>query len=320
MQASGMIDAAMAQRLIEHARGVSLNVHALIRALMYGAVFMIVAGAGTLAYRHYQQWGPLGIFAALVCGAAVCYIPTARAHSRRAPRSNAADYLLLLAASLASTAAIFARLQFGWLAWLGDRDLLLLALFHAAIGYVLRSRIVLTAALASLTAWFGIDLWRAAGIAEPSGLNASLQSFKCAAIIALWYAAHRRWARNEFTDTSGVESASPTRASLGEPFEHFIVNLMLLGSLSLCLDPTTRLIGAVLLAAFAAAVVALAYRLQRESFVIYAVLYAAAGFTALERMILHDFKAASIANLVTLIAASAVFISARRRIQAAVDV
>ena len=83
-------------------------------------------------------------------------MPAMRAQRAGRIPGTAAEYLLLLAALLASADLAYAERQFTLLGPLWSWHLLLLAVVHAAIAYAFASPLVLAASLTALAGWFGV--------------------------------------------------------------------------------------------------------------------------------------------------------------------
>jgi hypothetical protein len=252
-----------AQELAIEKRSI-FSLHHELRATLYGAVALVLAGVGILVKEHLDRIGPVTLMVALALAGAACYVPAIRAGSRGAARSAAADYLLLLGALLVSADLGYAESQFHWFGANWSRHLLLLTMFHAYTAYRLDSRLVLSVALTSLAAWFGIER-------GPGNLFAShfatpelgVRALLCAAVMLGWRAIGQRICSARFQDV----------------FEHFAANLAFWAAVGWCADAHTRIIGVVTLLLLAAIAILNALRSRMESFAVYGVGYTALGLS-----------------------------------------
>ena len=266
LHAEGVIDDTMAARALARDGGQVFSVHAELRATLYAGVLLVMSGVGMILARHLEKIGPLGIVAAIALAAVACAVPALRA--RRAGRmpGTAAEYLLLLAALLASADLAYAERQFALLGPLWSWHLLLLAVVHAAIAYAFASPLVLAASLTALAGWFGVGgtLGDALHVSH-STPELGGRALACAALIVGWrYADHRARPGSRFTDV----------------FDHFAANLAFWGAIAWCLESPWLYAGLALLAALAFASVRRGLGTGRESFLVYGVVYTAIGLGA----------------------------------------
>jgi len=225
-----------------------------VRAASYIAVALVTTGVGIVIKNNADRIGPLTIIAVLLIAAAACYAYALRAGLRGLERSIAGDYVLLLGALLVSSAVGYAEAQFHLLGENWSRHFLFLALFHTATAYLFDSRLVLSAALASLAAWFGADAKTA-----DAGAAFGSRALLCATLVALLRLANRH---------------RPFDAT----YEHFAANLAFWGALSWSFTSEMRWIGVGVALALAALVVWRGLRGGGEAFVIYAIVYATIAF------------------------------------------
>jgi len=213
---------------------------------------------------------------------------------------TAAEYLLLLAALLASADLAYAERQFTLLGPLWSWHLLLLAVVHAAIAYAFASPLVLAASLTALAGWFGV------GGTLGDALHVSLstpelggRALACAALIVAWrYAEHRARPGSRFTDV----------------FDHFAANLAFWGAIAWCLESPWLYAGLALLAALAFASVRRGLGTGRETFLVYGVVYAAIGLGAAITPRLHGLTVQLGFALIIVCAAAATLWRLRRRL------
>jgi len=275
-------------------------VHAELRATLYAGVLLVMSGVGMILARHLEKIGPLGIIAAIAPAAIACAVPALRA--RRAGRvpGTAAEYLLLLAALLASADLAYAERQFTLLGPLWSWHLLLLAVVHAAVAYAFASPLVLAASLTALAGWFGVGgtLGDALQVSH-STPELGGRALACAALIVGWrYADQRARPGSRFTDV----------------FDHFAANLAFWGAIAWCLESPWLYAGLPVLAALAFASVRRGLGTGRETFLVYGVVYAAIGLGAAITPRLHGLTVQLGFALIVVCAAAATLWQLRRRL------
>lgn len=262
LRSTGAVDEARASRLIALEQRAIFSVYDEIRATLYAAVALVVAGVGIIVKEHLDRIGPLTLVLVLALAAAACYLPSIRAKLRNASRSAVTEYLLLLGALLVSADLGLAEAQFHWFGAHWSRHLLILVVLHALTAYMLRSRLILSVALTTLAGWFGIYRDPGGTAVWHFGVSAlSLRALLCAAVILLWRAIDQRLSAARFR----------------EVFEHFAANLSFLGALGWCSDAHDRVLGMLALCALAAVAVRTALRSRSEMFAVYGVGYTALG-------------------------------------------
>src|SRR5271168_503804 len=157
LHADGEIDAAAASWAVALERGTVFSVFQELRVALYAAVAAITSGISILLAKNLGRIGPLTVILALALVAAACYGTAFRTQRRGEVRSLGGDYLLLLGALILSADVGYGESQFHWLGSHWSWQLLILAALHAATAYLLDSRLVLSASLASLAGWFGVE-------------------------------------------------------------------------------------------------------------------------------------------------------------------
>jgi len=266
LHAEGTIDDATASRALALDRGEVFSLHQELRATMYAGVLLVMAGVGMILARNLDRLGPLAIVLVIALAAAACAVPAVRAKLAGRILTVAGEYLLLLAALLASADLAYAERQFTLLGPLWPWHLLLLAVVHAAIAYAFASPLVLAASLTALAGWFGVGgslgdvLHFAHSTPELGG-----RALACAAVIAAWRYADRR-------------ARPDTRFS--DVFDHFAANLAFWGSIAWCMEWPWLVAGLPLLATLAWASIRRGLATGREAFLVYGVVYAAIGTCA----------------------------------------
>jgi hypothetical protein len=255
LRGSGAIDAETAAGLIARERREAVSIYPELRILTWAGVMLISTGVGVYIAKHLDDIGPLAIAALIGLAAAGCYAWAYWKRSRTA--SLVDDYVLLLAALLASADIGYIEHHYHLLGNSWPRHFLFLAILHAATAYYFRSRLVLSLAVASLAAWLGIERRSADAIFE-SPTSTAGRAFLCAAIVVAWRAIDRKL------------RPATTFSSL---FDHFATNLAFWGSLILAFKDETRLLGCAIAIVLAAASMLYARRTREGTFVIYAWVY-----------------------------------------------
>lgn len=278
LQADGVIDDAAAAQALAADRRAVFSVHGELRAAMYLGVLLVMGGVGMVLARNLDRIGPMAIALALALAAAACAVPAVRARVARRPMNVAADYLLLLAALLASADLAYVETQFSWLGPLWSWHLLLLAMAHAVVAYGFRSTLVLAASLTSLAGWFGATgtLGDALQVSYSSA-EVGARALACAAVIAAWRT---------------VDSRVRPETAFTSVFDHFAANLAFVGAVAWCVEWPWLAAGLPLLAGLAYVAIRHGLETGREAFLVYGVLYAAIGFCAAVVPHVHDFTAA----------------------------
>ena len=253
---AGAIDPATAATLITRERREVVSVYGELRFLTWAGVMLIVSGVGVLVSKHLDKIGPLAIATAIGIASLGCYVYSF--WRRSSGRRNLADeYILLLAALLASAGIGYAESQFHLLGPVWQRHFLILAVLHAVTAYAFGSRMVLSLSIAALAAYIGIE--RRVEVLFDSGAEFAGRAFFCAAIVLVW-----RW-----IDAQRRRSA-PAFTSL---FDHAAANLAFWGALGLVIDGETRLLGCAIALALAGLSAWHGVRKGEETFVIYAWIY-----------------------------------------------
>src|SRR5437588_3051224 len=169
--------------LIARERRDAVSIYPELRILTWAGVMLISTGVGVYITKHLDDIGPLAIAAAIGLAAAACYAWAYWKRSRTA--SLADDYVLLLAALLASADVGYIEHHYHLLGNSWPRHFLLLAILHAATAYFFQSRLVLSLSVASLAAWLGIERRSVDAIFEAPVATAG-RAFVCAAIVVAW--------------------------------------------------------------------------------------------------------------------------------------
>lgn len=279
---------------VEVKRDSTFSVFEELRFALYASVAAITSGIGLLVKQHLDRIGPVTLIVVLALAAAGCYATAIRTRMRGETRSLGGDYLLLLGALILSADLGYAESQFHWLGSQWSWHLLILAAVHAGTAYALDSRLVLSASLASLAGWFGIE----GHVVGDSGMQAVV----CACVMFAWREAHRH--------LSG-------KTAFIYVFDSFAANIGFWGTLGLSFITATRLTGLTLLMALAAVSIRKGLRGNQEIFVIYGVCYASLGLCGLEIQIMHGELLAAVMGLATVVAGAALLWFFHQRLKAA---
>jgi hypothetical protein len=300
---AGIVDARTVSRALAVERGEIFSVFGELRFALYASVVGVSSGVGLLLRAHLDRIGPLGLVIGVGVAAALCYAIAIRTRLRGELRSIGGDYLLLLGALLLSADLGYAELQFHWLGVQWSWHLLMLAALHALTAYLLGSRLVLSASLASLAAWFGIDAHFNGLLQQGDAVRqAGADALVCAGAIIAWRAVHRR--------LGGA-------AGFVAVFEHVAANLAFWGALALTFASGTRLAGTALLLVIAAVAIRKGLGNRDEAFVVYGVGYTAVGLCYLETHLVRDYLGAAVLALATVTAAVVLLWRLRAHLRAA---
>jgi len=241
--------------LIARERRDVVSIYPELRLLTWAGVMLVSWGVGLYIAKHLDDIGPLAIAAAIAIASIACYAFAYWKRSRTA--SLVDDYVLLLAALLASADVGYIEHHYQLLGDSWPRHFLFLAILHAATAYFFQSRIVLSLSVASLAAWLGIERRSVAALFDAAEETA-VRSFVCAAIVVTWRVIDRKL------------RPATTFSSL---FDHAAANFAFWGALTLAAHKETRLIGCAMAILLAAASMAYGRRIRNGTFVIYAWVY-----------------------------------------------
>lgn len=302
LHAGGELDAAAATRAVALERGTVFSVFQELRFALYASVAAITSGIAILLGRNLDRIGPVTLILALAIVAAACYGTAWRSRSRGETRSLGGDYLLLLGALTLSADVGYAESQFHWLGSHWSWQLLILAALHAATAYVLDSRLVLSASLAALAGWFGVEgNWSALpGIGTPG--REGIQGIVYGGVVLAWREVHRHLRGH---------------AAFLYVFENFAANAGFCGALALCFARETRLVGLVVLMSAAIVSIHKALRGNQEIFLVYGVCYASLGLCAVEAQVFPLGLFAALLELATVVAAVTLLWVFHQRLKAA---
>ena len=182
---TGVLAEPAAARAIARERREAVSIYPELRLLTWAGVMLISWGVGLYVAKHLDDIGPLAIATGIGLAAAACYAWAYWKRGRKAAMAD--DYVLLLAALLASADVGYIEHHYHLLGDSWPRHFLLLAILHGATAYFFQSRFVLSLSVASLAAWLGIER-RSVDAIFYSAIETSLRAFLCAAIVVVWRA------------------------------------------------------------------------------------------------------------------------------------
>ncbi|HKR64732.1 MAG TPA: hypothetical protein VJZ00_13450 [Thermoanaerobaculia bacterium] len=213
---------------------------------------LLATAAGIVLKNNLERIGPLALALLMGIAATACYAWT---WWRRSRASLVDDYVLLLGALLVSADVAFIESQFHLLGASWQRHFLLLAIVHAIGAYAYGSRMVLSLSIAAFAAWLRVDPRPLFNLTF-SG-EVAMRAYLCAALLLVWRA---------------VDLRVRKKRDFAPLFEHFAANLALAAGFVFLGDSVT--VGMSLTVVVAMVVIACGVRMRRESFVLYAFLYA----------------------------------------------
>ena len=256
--------------LIARERREAVNIYPELRVLTWAGVMLVSTGVGVYISKHLDDIGPLAIAAVIGLAAAACYGWAYWKRSRAA--SLADDYVLLLAALLASADVGYIEHHYHLLGDSWARHFLFLAILHAVTAYYFQSRLVLSLSVAALAAWLGIER-RSVDAIFDAPIDTASRAFVCAAIVVAWRVIDRKL-RPATTFTTF--------------FDHAAANLAFWGSLALAAHKETRLLGCAIAVVLAAAAMFYARHTREATFVIYAWVYGTIAIDIAVLDVIHD--------------------------------
>ncbi|HXG58451.1 MAG TPA: DUF2157 domain-containing protein [Thermoanaerobaculia bacterium] len=262
LREAGEVDPQRASFLLRIERLELMSVHYEIRLAAWLSVAAIATAVGAILRKNLDRIGPLAV-AFVIAAAAGALYAWAFVRKRRGTAGVLDDYLAFLAALLVSADTGYVEQQFDLLGPHGFDHLAILAVVHAAFAYALRSKLILSLALAALAGWFGVD--RTAAAMFDTSAEIGIRALLCAGFVVIWFLLHRR-----LTPFRGLDAT----------FEHFAANLFGIGAVALAADDVHQWSGLALVVIFAAAAGTLAVRRRSELFLLYALAYGIAGVSS----------------------------------------
>lgn len=240
------------EALLARERREVFSVHPEVRVVSWSGAMLVAAAGGLVLKNNLDRIGPLALAILIGAAALACY---AFVWMRRNSAHIVHDYVLLLGALLVSADVAFIESQFHLFGTAWHRHFLILAIVHGITAYVYRSRLVLSLAITAVISWLGVRDTPFHAATEYAARSAAA----CAALLLMWRAVHVRYDR--------TRDFAPT-------LEHFAANLGFVATIALMFDDETRVIGCLAALIVAAVVIAWGVKKKRETFVLYAVLYA----------------------------------------------
>lgn len=237
-----------------------------LNALLYLGVASAVAGIGWTIYDHFARLGDAAVVLPLAAVFAAClYYCFTRGHPYRADQvespSFAFDYVLYFGCLVFGVELGYVEYRFQLLQANWDYYLLLSALIYFALAYRFDNRFVLSLALSTLAAWFGVRL---------TLLNIHVGSLRGDALAYAAVAGGAGWS----THRAGI------KRHFLETYLHIAVNVGLSAMVAGVVDTTAGSLWLAALIAASVAVVERAVRAKRFAFVAYGVLYGYVGLSA----------------------------------------
>ena len=162
-RSAGAITGEQHARLTAIVRKERFSVFLELNALLYLGVLALVAGLGWTVREHFAQLGDVAIVVPLALVFACClFYCFTRAQPYRPTKiespSFAFDYVLYLACLVCGVELTYLEFRFELLRTDWDFHLLTSALLYFALAYRFDNRFVLSLALSTLAAWFGVRL------------------------------------------------------------------------------------------------------------------------------------------------------------------
>jgi len=185
------------------ASGARFSVHRELRALLYLGVLCLAAGVGLTIKQYFSQLGHVAVLGFLTAGFAAalayCLRKGAPYSPEETPAPNAAfDYVLLAGCLFFALAVAYVETQFHVLGGRWKTYLLLSAVLFFGLAYRFDNRLVLSLALSTLAAWFGLQL-HDLDLLFSSGMRLYALAFGTAAL-GLGASTHRRGVKAHFLD------------------------------------------------------------------------------------------------------------------------
>jgi hypothetical protein len=241
--------------LIARERRDAVSIYPELRLLTWAGVMLISTGVAVYVAKHLDDIGPLAIAAVIGLAAAACYAWAYWKRSRKAALAD--DYVLLLAALLASADIGYIEHHYHLLGDSWPRHFLFLAILHAVTAYFFQSRLVLSLSVASLAAWLGIERRSVDAIFE-APVATAVRAFLCAAIVVVWRV---------------IDAKLRPATTFTSLFDHAAANLAFWGALTFAVHRETELLGCAIAVVLAVAAMFYAQRTREGTFVIYAWVY-----------------------------------------------
>ena len=238
-----------------------------LNALLYLGVLSLVAGLAWTFSKHFERLGDVFILAVLstMFAGSLYYC-----FSKAAPYSNEEiespnfvfDYVVYLACLLLSVERGYIEFRFAWMREAWDWYLLFSSIVFFTFAYRFDNRFVLSLALSSLAAWFGVKISTVAGLdwTEPLQVTGLVYG---SVVALLGFFLHRRKIKKHFLDT----------------YLHIAANIIFIALIAGLAGDNRSIYMLGLLAASAGSVVA-GVRFKRFAFVVYGIVFGYIGVSS----------------------------------------
>lgn len=271
---SGILDDGQYRTLTGLVRKERFSVFLELSAALYVGVLSLVAGLVWTFEHYFTRLGDPFIVAAcsLVVTACLYYCftnapPYARGEIESA--DLALDYVLYLGSLVFSAELAYLAFRFPWVAAHRDEGLLLLVGVFAALAYRFDNRFVLSLALTSLAAWFGVKV-PGFQFSSPAVLRTAALAYG-ATVAATGIVLHQQGIKRHFLDA----------------YLHVAANVVFAAIVSGVRDASLGALYTIALGAAAAVAIVLGVRFSRFAFVAYGVLY---GYAGISRQVLAHLR------------------------------
>jgi hypothetical protein len=290
-RAAGRITGDQHETLAALASRRRISLYLEFNALLYLGVLAIAGGIGWTVRAYAQEWGDLAVLGSTTAVLVACgyYCATrAPAYSdERVPTPTIAfDYVLYLACVTFAVELGYVEYRFELLETHRDYYVLASALLYFAVAYRFDNRLVLSLAIATLGAWFGLKLSQFSFVVATQLRLAAVGYGLLVAALGAW--SYGVGIKRHFLDT----------------YLHVAANVLMTALLSGSVAGTTVSLWTMALVAVAAAVVSAGVRYRRFAFVVYGVLY---GYVGIAGELLRLVSSPT-AGLFTIIVTAAVVI------------
>jgi len=288
--AAGAITGAQHAALGRLVRRERVSVFVELNAALYLGVLAIAGGLAWTARAYSEQWGDIAILGpatALVAGCLYYGFTRAAPYSpgRVLTSGLAFDYVLYLAALVFAVELAYVEYRFQLLRAQWDHYLLASACVYFFLAYRFDNRFVLSLAIGSLGAWFGVRVSHSMVFADDAVRVASLAyaALAAAAGVAL--------------------SRASIKAHFLEAYLHVAANVALAALVSGTFATADRAWWTLGLLVVASAAVALGVRFRRFAYVVYGVVY---GYVGLSGEVVRHVDSLSLALLYVVVSATTV--------------
>jgi hypothetical protein len=254
-RAAGIISEAQCDTLSALVRKERFSLFLEINALLYLGVLSLVAGLAWTFSTHFQKLGDVFILAVLSAMFTGCLY-----YCFTRPPGLVLDYILYLACLVLSVELGYIEFRFEWLKDAWHNYLLFSSLVFFALAYRFDNRFVLSLALSTLAAWFGVKASRF-GFMTSDQLRVSALVYSLV-VIAAGAFMYQREIKKHFLDT----------------YLHIAANVAFIALVS-GVDRSNGLLFLAALILAAAASVVMGTRFRKFSFVVYGIVFGYIGIS-----------------------------------------